>query len=65
MLGDEHVAAAVVVEDPADVALQEMVQSEVPLVREAPDPLAGVVQVSGAALADASVRVDVLSRRGR
>ena len=55
----EHVAAAVVVEDPADVTVEKVLQVEVALVGEAPDPFARVVERAGAALPRAPLRVDV------
>ena len=61
---DEDVAAPFVVEDPADVTVREVLEIEVPLVREAPDSLAGVVKPSRASLPGAPLRVDVLTRCG-
>jgi hypothetical protein len=65
--GDEDVAVAVVVEDPAVVPLEEVAQVEIALVLEAPDPLAGVVEVAGPALRGSAARIDVEdgSRGGR
>jgi len=54
--------AAVVVQDPADVALEKMIQVEVALVGEAPDPLARVVEIAGSSLPGAPLRIDVLPR---
>jgi hypothetical protein len=61
MLGNEDVAAALVVKDPADVTAREVIEVEVPLVGEAPDPLARVVQRSRAALPGAPTGIDLLT----
>jgi len=60
VLGDEHVAAAVVVQNPAEMAGGEVVEVEVALVGEAPDPLARVEEGARAALPRAPAGVDVL-----
>jgi hypothetical protein len=60
---DEDVSVAVVVEDPPHVPLEEVVEVVVPQVGQAPDPLAGVVEIPGAALVRPPLRVDRDGRR--
>jgi hypothetical protein len=61
----EDVAVAVVVEDPPHVAGQEVIEREIAAVLEAPDSLAGVVQVAGAPLGRSAVGVDLQGRGHR
>jgi len=60
----EHVAVPFVVQDPADVPLEVVVEVVILQVRQAPDPLARVVEIAGAALAGPPVGIDD-DRRGR
>jgi hypothetical protein len=65
MSGDEHVAAAVVMENPSDVPRQEVIEVVVSFMREAPDAFTRVVEVAGAALSGAAVTVDLDTGRCR
>jgi hypothetical protein len=61
MFGNEDVAAAVVVDDPADVAGRKVIEVEIPFVGEAPDPFARVEQSSRPALSGPPIRIDLLT----
>jgi hypothetical protein len=61
----EDIAVRVVVEDPPHMAGQEMLEREVPLVDDTPDPLAGVVQIAGPPLGRSAAGVDLERRRRR
>ena len=60
---DEDVAMAVVMQNPADVTALIVAEIEVSFVRDAPDPLTGVVKLARTALPGAPLRIDVLARR--
>jgi len=61
---DEYVSADLVVQYPADVVLEEVVDEEVLPVAQTPDPLAGVVPVARSRGGGAASRADGLRARG-
>ena len=61
---DEDVAVPFVVHDPADVAGNEVVEREIAAVGDAPDPLAGVVEIPGSARGRPAALVDLDPRGG-